>query len=170
VLQYVANTTKLTRGILLKQSDWPEWEQAEFLQLDQYDLQHMFGDPLVVLDNSAVFNLVWTYAVKEVDGRRKARCTCDGSTRGGQVRVLDFTYANSPDHTCSRMFYALTAAENLLLFGADVSNAFAEAPPLKQGFYIRPDQAFRAWWTKHKGRPPLPPNAVIPILCHAGTS
>ncbi len=164
VLQYLTRASKLTCGTLLKQHDWDDWQQAEFLQLDQYDLQNMFGDPVVVSNTSAIFNLVWTYAIKEVDGRKKARCTCDGSTRGGQVRVLDFTYANSPDHTCSRIFYAISAAENLLIFGADVSNAFAEAPPPKQGFYIRPDPAFRAWWTTHKGRPPLPHNAVIPIL------
>jgi hypothetical protein len=124
----------------------------------------MFGEPVIISAGLAVFNLVWTYAVKEVDGRKKARCTCDGSTRGGQVHVLDFTYANSPDHTCPRILYALAAGENLLIFGADVSNAFAEAPPPKQGFYIRPDPAFHAWWTDHKGRPPLPHNAVIPVL------
>jgi hypothetical protein len=30
-------------------------------------------------------------------------------------------------------------AENLLINGVDVSNAFAEAPPPKQGFHIYPD-------------------------------
>ena len=164
VLQYLTRASKLTRGVLLKQDDWEEWQQSEFIQLDQYELQNMFGDPVIISEGFAVFNLVWSYAIKEVDGRKKARCTCDGSTRGGQVRVLDFTYANSPDHTCSRILYALAAGENLLIFGADVSNAFAEAPPPKQGFYIRPDPAFRAWWTLHKGRPPLPHNAVIPVL------
>jgi hypothetical protein len=115
----------------------------------------MFGAPVKVSAGFAIFNLVWTYAVKEVDGRKKARCTCDGSTRGGQVRVLDYTYANSPDHTCSRIFYGIAAGETLLIFGADVSNAFAEAPPPKQGFYIHPDAAFHMWWTQHKGRPPI---------------
>jgi hypothetical protein len=91
VLQYLTRANKLTRGVLIKQSDWLEWQQSEFLQLDQYELQGMFGDPVLVSNNYAVFNLVWTYAVKEVDGRKKARCTCDGSTRGGQVRVLDYT-------------------------------------------------------------------------------
>ena len=164
VLQYITRAHKLTRGVLLKQADWEDWQKSEFLQLDQYELQGMIGEPVLVRDGNAVFNLVWTYAVKEVDGRKKARCTCDGSTRGGQVRVLDYTYANSPDHTCSRLFYAIAAAENLVIFGADVSNAFAEAPPPKQGFYIRPDSAFNAWWTLHKGRPPIPNNHVIPIL------
>jgi hypothetical protein len=50
----------------------------------------------------------------------------------------------------SWLFYAVSAAENLLIFGADVSNAFAEAPPPKQGFYIHPDRAFRDWWVNHK--------------------
>ncbi len=124
----------------------------------------MFGNPIAVSNGSAIFNLVWTYAIKEVDGRKKARCTCDGSTRGGQVRVLDYTYANSPDHTCSRIFYGISAAENFLIYGANVSNAFAESPPPKQGFYIHPDAAFHTWWTIHKGRPPIPPGHVIPIL------
>lgn len=133
VLQYITRAHKLTQGILIKQSDWNEWQQSEFIQLDQYELQGMFGSPVLVSNGSAVFNLVWMYAVKEVDGRKKARCTCDGSTRGGQVRVLDYTYASSPDHTCSRIFYALAAAENLVLYGADVSNAFCRSPTSKTG-------------------------------------
>jgi len=52
----------------------------------------------------------------------------------------------------------------MLIFGADVSNAFAEAPPPKQGFFIRPDRAFNEWWVQHKNRPPIPDGYVIPIL------
>ena len=78
----------------------------------------------------------------EVDGCKKAWCTCDGSPRAGKRCVLDYTYANCVDHTSSRLFYAVVAAENLMIFGADVSNAFGEAPPPKQGFYIRPDKTF----------------------------
>ncbi len=64
----------------------------------------------------------------------------------------------------SRLFYAIVAAENLLIIGADVSNAFVEAPPLKQGFFIRPNRAFMEWWTQHRNKPPLDPNDVIPVL------
>ncbi|KAL7545719.1 hypothetical protein ACHAWF_009069 [Thalassiosira exigua] len=124
----------------------------------------MFGDPVAVYSNEAVFNLVWTYVVNELNKRKKARCTCDGSTRSGQVRVLDYTYANCVDQTSSRLFYAVSAAENLKIFGADVSNAFGEAPPpSKQGFFIRPDKAFN-WWVHCKGRAPIPHNHVISIL------
>ncbi len=51
-----------------------------------------------------------------------------------------------------------------MIFGAYVSNTFAEAPPPKQGFYIHPDWAFWKWWVHHKKQLPIPPGTVIPIL------
>ena len=109
----------------------------------------MFGTPVAPTDEDAIFHLVWTCAIKALDGRKKARCVCDGSTRSGMVHVLAETYANCINQTSARLFYAVAAAENLLIFGADVSNAFAEAPPPKQGFFIRPDHAFNEWWAQH---------------------
>ncbi len=51
------------------------------------------------------------------------------------------------------------------MYGADVLNAFAEAPPPKQGFYIRWDRAFLEWWaSKTNGRKPIPPCYVIPLM------
>lgn len=164
VFNYVTVAMKLKRGNLMKDTDWDEWQCSEYTQLDQYDAQGMFGEPVCVSDNKgAIFNLVWTYVIKELDKRKKARCTCDGSTRAGQVRVLDHTYANCVDQTGSRLFYAISTGENMMVFGADVSNAFAEAPAPKQGFYIRPDKAFRDWWENHKHRPPIPKGYVIPV-------
>ena len=107
---------KLTRGKLLSQNDWTDWQDSEYLQLDQYDAQGMFGNPVRSQDGDAIFHLVWTYAIKAVDGRKKARCVCDGSTRSGSVQILDETYANCVDQTSSRLFYAIAAAENLLIF------------------------------------------------------
>ncbi len=57
------------------------------------------------------------------------------------------------------------AVGNLLIYGPYVSNAFAEAPPPKQGFYIRPDKAFLEWWaSKTDGHKPFPPSYVIPVM------
>ena len=123
----------------------------------------MFGQPVQVKTREHVFHLVWTYKIKDEDGRKKARCACDGSSRGGKVRVLDLVYANCVDHTTGRMFYAITAAEQLKCYGGDVSNAFAEAPPPKQGFYIQPDRAFREWWV-HRGNDPIPEGWVLPVM------
>ena len=135
--------------------------------MDQYEKQFMFGDPVPLAsiegakDNS--FFLVWSYSKKVADNRKKACCTMDGSARGGNVRILGRTYANCADHTGSRIFYASAAAENLVIFGSDVSNAFGEAPAPKQGAFLYPDRAFHQWWKHHKKRPPIPPGYVIPV-------
>ena len=143
VLNCVTKAMKLTRGRLLQQTDWSDWQQdSEFLQLNQYNAQGMFGDPVATNEGDAIFHLIWTYNIKAVDGRKKACCVCDGSTRSGKVLVLAETYANCVEQTSARLFYAVAAAENLLVFGADVSNAFAEAPPPKQPFFIKPYRAF----------------------------
>jgi hypothetical protein len=148
VLNVITRGMRLTRGKLLKQPDWDKWQSSEYLQLDQYDAQEMFGTPVQLEEDMSVFHSVWTYAIKALDSRRKARWACDASPRSGQAKILDETYANCVDQTSSRLFYAITAAENLLIYGADVSNAFAEAPPPKQGFYIHPDRAFTEWYPR----------------------
>ena len=162
VLNFTTECHKLTRRKLLQQDNWGDWQSSEHKQLDMYESQYLFGTPCKPTKKEAIFNLIWTYVLK-LDGTKKSRCTCDGSTRGGQVRVLDHTFANALDQTTGRLFYAIAAAENLLVYGSDASNAFGEAPPPKQGFFIRPDQAFRDWWAS-KGRPPIPEGYVIPVL------
>jgi hypothetical protein len=115
VLNYVTKVMKLTRGKLLQQDNWSDWQDSEYLQLDQYDAQGMFGDPVDSKEEDAIFHLVWTYTINAVDGRKKAHCVCDGSTHSGMVRVLAETYANCVDQTSPRLFYAIAVAENLLI-------------------------------------------------------
>lgn len=158
---YTSNATRLTRGRLLRQVDWDEWREAEHLQWDQYEKQGMLGKPCPLPPYAHGFNIVWQYAQKH-DGRKKARATCDGSTRGNVVRVLDHTYANTSDHIGQRLFYSVCAAENFVIFGSDAANAFAEANPPRQGIHLIADASFRDWWI-HKGRDPLPPGWVIPL-------
>ncbi len=123
---------KITRDKIAKQEEWPEWQQSEYIQLDQYKKQGMFGDPVPMEEPEKVFILVWTYVIKELDDRKKARCTLIGSAKSGKVRFLDHTYANCVDHTGARIFYGASAVENLIIFGSDVSNAFGKARPPKQ--------------------------------------
>jgi hypothetical protein len=140
VLNTTTKVMKLTREKLLQQQDWNNWQESEYLQLNQYEDQGMFGHPsTAVLEEDAVFHLVWTYNIKAVNGCKKARCICDSSTQSGQVRILAKTYTNCVDQTRARLFYAVAATKNLLVYGVDISNTFAKAPPPKQGFYICPD-------------------------------
>jgi hypothetical protein len=88
VLNVVNRVMKLTRGKLLKQPDWNDWRDSEYLQLNQYYDQGLFGTPQLVDEDAAVFHTVWTYAIKALDGRKKARFTCDGSPRSGQAKFF----------------------------------------------------------------------------------
>jgi hypothetical protein len=104
------------------------------------------------------------HTIKALNIPQKAQCVCNGSSCSGSVKVLDKVYANCVDQTSSRLFYAIAAAKNLLVYGSDVCNAFVEAPPPKQGFYIQADQVFHEWWTNHKGQSPILEGHVIPVL------
>jgi hypothetical protein len=72
VLNYTTCIMKLTRGKLINRDDWLNWQDSEFLQLNQYDAQGMFGDPVDAGDDHAIFHLVWTYVINSLsamDGR-----------------------------------------------------------------------------------------------------
>jgi hypothetical protein len=72
VLNYTTRIMKLTRGKLVNRDDWSDWQDSEFLQLNQYDAQGMFGDPVAAGDDDVIFYLVWTYVIKALDGRKRA--------------------------------------------------------------------------------------------------
>jgi hypothetical protein len=71
VLNYMTKVMKLTQGKLLQQDDWLDWQDSEYLQLNQYAAQGILGDPVASKDDDALFHLVWTYTIKN-DGHKKA--------------------------------------------------------------------------------------------------
>ncbi len=62
VWNVVTKVMKLTWGKLMKQDNWTDWNKSEHLQLDQYNKQFMYGDPVTAEDESAIFYLVWVFA------------------------------------------------------------------------------------------------------------
>jgi hypothetical protein len=76
--------------------------------------------------------------------------------------ILDYTHTNCVDQTSTRIFYAVTAAENLIIFGADVSNAFAEAPPPKTGILHPTGQGFLQLASKPEETRPDSPRGSDP--------
>jgi hypothetical protein len=60
VLNVTMRVMRLTRGKLLKQPDLNEWQMSKYVQLDQYDAQGMFGQPVPQVNDMAVFHSVWT--------------------------------------------------------------------------------------------------------------
>jgi hypothetical protein len=119
----------------------------------------MFSEPMEAPQNANIHHMLWRYLVK-MCGTRKARMVCDGSPRQGTI-TLGHTFANSLDAPSERLFWAVVAKMGLTAYGADCSNAFAEAPPPKHPLYMRIDEAYHDWWVNHLGKPPIPPNKTV---------
>ena len=58
----------------------------------------------------------------------------------------------------------LAAAEGMLIYVADVTNAFGNTSPPKQVLHILPERVFQDWWVNSKGRELLPAGHTVPIL------
>ena len=151
---------KLTRRKLQQRDDWQDWRKSEDKQLDQYELQQMFEEPCLPPPGANILPFLWTYLVKD-DGTKKARCVCNGAPSKGTI-TLGPTYAGSLDQTGARIFWAAAANFNMKVYGADVSNAFAEAPPPVAPLYITVDNQFRQWW-KDKGRGDIPQGYALKV-------
>ena len=152
---------KLTRRILKQQQDWHEWLLSEHKQLQQYEDQGMFGTPTMIPDDANSLPFIWTYIVKEC-GTKMARGVCNGSPRMKGTVTLGETYAASLDQTCAKIFWAINAEEGNIVVGADVSNAFAEAPAPCAPLYMTLDSQFHTWW-KSLGRQPIPEGYGVKI-------
>jgi hypothetical protein len=137
------------------------------VQHNKYRLQNMFGDPIPRPPEAVVLPFVWTYMLKEdpltQEIKKKARATCNGGKKYGKAVTVAETYATCVEQPACRLYWSTTASECLLAMGADAGNAFAEAPPTTEPFYMRIDDQFREWWTEHLGRPPIPHGHVLPV-------
>ena len=151
---------KLTRRKLMQRDDWPEWEKSEVKQLDQYYKQQMFSEPMPLPPHANVLPFLWTYIIKD-DKTKKARCVCNGAPSKGTV-TLGPTYAGSLDQTGARIFWATAALRNLKVYGADVSNAFAEAPPPVAPLYITIDRQYKQWY-ENKFKKKIPDGHVVKV-------
>ena len=92
-----------------------------------------------------------------------ARGNCNGGKRYGKAITLAETYATCVAQTACRLYWAITACEGLISLGADAGNAFAEAPPRVEPFYMAIDDQLQEWWVESLGNSPIPPGYVLPV-------
>ena len=154
-----------TRKQLLQRPDWLDWEASECLQLDQYERQNMFGPPGPIptdVIKYSILPMIWVYLIK-VDGRKKARCVANGAPHLKGTITLANTYAAYLEQAACRLFWAIAAIKNTLVFGSDAANAFAEAPPPKSPLFLKVDAAYRNWYFKKTGIS-LPENTYVRVL------
>jgi hypothetical protein len=149
-----------TKKQLMQRPDWHEWELSQYKQLDQYWEQGMFSTPVPLPHKANALHMLWRYNLK-VCGTRKSRMVCNGSPRQKGTVTIGHTYANALDVASERLFWAIVANEGMIATGADISNAFAEAPGPQAPLFLCIDDTFRAWWTKHKGNAPIPADCKV---------
>ena len=157
------DTPTLTRAKLMKRQDWDDWEASEFLQLNQYERQKMFGPPGPLPSKSVnILPMIWVYLVK-TDGRKKARCVANGAAHfKGSITIAN-TYAACLEQAACRLFWSIVAMKNKRVYGSDAANAFAEAPPPKSPLYLKVDTAYINWWKKKTGTS-LPIDTYVQVL------
>jgi hypothetical protein len=160
---------RMTRRTVMNSPEAEKWQATEWTQLSKYQNQGMFGDPCTRPDdpNAVILPFVWTYVLKIApitnEIVEKARATCNGGKRHGKAVTIAETYAACVEQPAQRLYWALVASLNLIAIGCDVGNAFAEAPPPSQPFYMYIDEQFRDWWENCLGRPPIPRGYVLKV-------
>lgn len=145
------------------QNNWPDWKASEYDQLNQCHEQRMFGKPCQRPHHCDLLPLIWTCVLK-LDGRKKARCVCDGSNRQQGAVTLGNAHAASLEQSGSRLFWALSALTGCKVYGADATNAFAEAPPPIAPLCVTIDDQYRDWYENHMNLGIAPPGSVLPVL------
>ena len=155
------NNAQFTRPELKRREDWDDWKHSEYKQLDLYEMQNMFGLPCKRPPKANIINLLWAYSIK-TDGTKKSRCVCNGNPKRKGTVTLAHTFAACLEQPGARTFWAASTILDLIVIGADASNAFAEAPPPKAPLYVVIDQQYRDWW-KSKGRGDIPLGHVLPV-------
>jgi hypothetical protein len=146
--QAIANdqvAAQFTRRQLKKRMDWQVWKEAEFKQLNSYNTQDMFGNPTRRPPKATVLPFFWTYLFKQDGIKPKARGTCNEGNRYGKAVTLAYTYASCVEQPGARMFWSLSALHDMTVLGTYAGNAFAEAPPPAEPFYMAIDDQFRTW-------------------------
>ena len=121
----------------------------------------MFSEPVPLPPGANCLPLIWTYLIK-LDGTKKSRCVCNGSKhQTGRVTIGE-TYAGNVDQYSSKVFWAGTAIHNYITIGADITNAFAEAPPPTAPLYVYVDDVYREW-RRARGLSDIPKGYVLQV-------
>lgn len=105
--------------------------------------------------------LITLYLVK-TDGTKKARCVCNGQPKFKGTVIFGYTFAKMLDHIGSRIFWGTVASKNLIVRGADASNAFAEVKAPDILLYVTVDTQYRDWY-KHRFNKDIPEGYVLPV-------
>jgi len=161
--------TSFTRRKLKQLSNWPLWDAAFDSQLEGHYVDKTYGLPVprpksVNGKKPNILRQHWTNKVKP-GGKRKCRSCMDGSKRAAPwLHEFARTYASCVSQPGMKLFFALSAAEGLIVTFADTTNAFQQSPPPTEDCYLEIDEAYVSWYKKRFGKTIDPHTHVIPVL------
>jgi Reverse transcriptase (RNA-dependent DNA polymerase) len=143
--------------------NWSQWRDAFDDQLDAHAKVGTFGHPCFAPPGATVLRSHWNNLIK-ADGKRKCRLCADGSKRAApNLHRLADTYASCIDQPCMRLFFALASGLGLILYGADCTNAYANAPSPTHPTYLRIDDMYADWYLRRFGVD-VDRGMVLPVL------
>jgi hypothetical protein len=155
-------TSQYTRRQLMARPDFPEWQQAEFKQLDTHAADNMFGKPCPRPRFAIVLRSIWSYCLKW-NGDKKARHCCDGRPlRDDRYRRIEAIYTACISQVGMKIFFATCALENYVILDLDAVNAFGQAGTLYDIIYLEIDQQYRDWYKMRHGLD-IPIGHVLPV-------
>ena len=154
---------KKARQRLMKGKEASKWLDAETVMLLQHFKQNkLYGQPTKLPIGADVIDPVWTYYIKP-DGRYKARQTGDGSRILHKSKKKLLLYSNTLNHTSFRILTSAAVNKGYNQYSADVTNAYAHAPPPSTKTYLQPDEAIRYFYQKEYGIE-IKDDKVLPIV------
>jgi Reverse transcriptase (RNA-dependent DNA polymerase). len=109
-----------------------------------------------------VLRSIWSYSLKW-DGTRKARNCGDGRPlRDDHYRRLEAVYTACVSQVSVKIFFALSALLNYVIYDLDAVNTFGQAGKLLQSVYLEIDQQYKDWYLIQKKKN-VPDGWVLPV-------
>jgi hypothetical protein len=141
------NLSKFTHLNLQRLTNWPNWDTAFDAQLDAHCAAGTIGRPIPRPSSTDglppnILRIQLNNVVKP-DGTRKCRACLDGSKRSApHLHQFAQTYASCIEQPCMCLFFAVAAANNLVVTIADTTNAYQQSPPPSRQCYLVIDDAY----------------------------
>ena len=135
-------------------STWDDpsgWLAAKKKQLDQFHNVKMFGPPVDPPKNATVLRPQWTSRIK-TNGTQHSRLYADGSKcTAPHLHPGTDAFASSLEQPVWHVFVALFVALNLLMYGGDITDAYAHVPGPTNPTFMSWDDAKAEWWFAKTG-------------------
>ena len=153
-----------TRKKLKRLDTWHLWREGEKKQLNQFEALGMYGKPIMIPDkaNSIVLRPHWQYNIKR-DGTRRSRLCCNGSKKAAPLlHSIASTYSSCVEHPIQRLFLAISASQNLKIYGGDAKDAYGHSPGPEIPTFMSIDDAYAEWYEEKYGKK-LDRRMVLPV-------